>query len=113
VPAAGEIQSNAAAANTHVADAEVLQKFRQRRIHDIQLSSLGAGPDAEHGHQHEKYCARRPCLRRTGHRVLHRLIVLAPLNAAEELRQAVITEVERSLKERGEKLIGRLTKFIE
>jgi len=98
LPTAGEVESNAAAAYAHVAYAEVFQKIGQRRIHNIQFSSGGAGPDAEHGQQHEKYRARRPCLRRTGNRILHRLIVLAPLNTAEELRQAVITEVERSLK---------------
>src|SRR6478672_9959014 len=39
--------------------------------------------------------------------------MFAPLNAAEELRQTVITEVESRLVEPGKEPVGGLAKFIE
>ena len=50
-----KIEPNAAAAHEHVANRQVLKKVRQLRVHNIQLSSLGAGTDAEHRHQDKKY----------------------------------------------------------
>src|SRR6478735_9132983 len=68
-----EVKSHAAATDAHVANAQMVQKFRQRRIHDVQLFPMRAGTDAQHRHQNEKYSARGPRLRRAGNRILHRL----------------------------------------
>ena len=52
---ASEIKPHATATNTHVADAQVLQEFRQLRVHDVQLLPLGAGANTKHRHQDEKH----------------------------------------------------------
>ena len=53
--AASEVQSYTAASHAHVANAQMVQKFRQRRIHNVQFSPLSAGTNTKHRHQDEKY----------------------------------------------------------
>src|ERR1700760_2392167 len=48
--AARKIEPHAAATNAHVANRQMLKKFRQRRVHNVQLSSLGAGADTKDRH---------------------------------------------------------------
>ena len=55
--AAREVEPDATAAHAHVANAQMLQKFRQRRVHDVQLFPVSAGTDTEHRHQNEKHRA--------------------------------------------------------
>ena len=50
--------------------------------------------------------ARGPRLRRARHRILHRLVMFAPLHAAEQFGQAVVAEVQRRLEERCEEVRG-------
>src|SRR5258708_33973120 len=45
--------------------------------------------------------------------MLYGLVVFTTLDAAEQFRQTVITEVERCLEERGKEPVGRLAEFIE
>src|SRR5882724_528769 len=59
---AREVEPDAAAPDAHVANAQMFQKFRQRRVYDVQFSPVSAGTDTQHRHQDEKYRARRPRL---------------------------------------------------
>src|SRR5882724_2499139 len=57
-----EVEPDAAATDAHVANAQMFQKFRQRRVHDVQFFPVSAGTDTQHRHQDEKYRSRRPRL---------------------------------------------------
>ena len=95
-------RSNAAAAHAHIANVEVVQKLRQRRIHDIQFFLRRARTDTQHRHQNEKYSRLTPmpaANRKPDNAQAHHI---RAAHAAEKLRQPIIAEIERSLEERRE-----------
>ena len=54
VTAPGEIKAHAAGADAKVPHTQVIEKFGQSWIYDVEFLALCAGPDAKHRHQDQE-----------------------------------------------------------
>src|SRR6185437_5629837 len=54
VAASSEIKAHAAGADAKVPHTQVIEKFGQSWIHDVEFLALCAGPDAKHRHQDQE-----------------------------------------------------------
>ena len=91
---ASEVERNPRRTDPQVLNPERVQKRWQVRIDDGQLAAIGIGLQSQQASEQEKGGFGGPCLRRTGHRIVHGLAFELALNAAEELWEAVFAKLQ-------------------
>src|SRR5205823_13752504 len=97
IAAPSKVEAYTALPYLQISDMQLIEKIGQHRINDVQFFPVSTRTNSQDRSQQQEERSRGPRLRRTRNRIVYRLIMLAPLHTAEELRQPIIAEVERSL----------------
>jgi hypothetical protein len=80
----GEVQANPAVSDAQIAEIEVVEPIRKFGIYNVQFLARSAGPYSEDAVEHQEHRSRSPRLGRARDWIMHRIVKVAPLDAAKQ-----------------------------